>query len=70
MASGGDQYIRVFLARVLGFGVVPAVYLGVAMTFGSTVMAVKLLSENGFTELYGKIATGYLLVQDFVAIGI
>lgn len=60
-----------FLARALGFGVVPAVYLGVALTFGSTVMAVKLLSEKrDLQSLYGKIATGYLLVQDFVAIGI
>ena len=60
-----------FLARVLGFGAAPAVYLGVALTFGSTVMAVKLLSEKrDLQSLYGKIATGYLLVQDFVAIGI
>ena len=60
-----------FLARLLGFGVVAAVYLGVALTFGSTVMAVKLLSEKrDLQSLYGKIATGYLLVQDFVAIGI
>lgn len=60
-----------FLARALGFGVVAAVYLGVALTFGSTVMAVKLLSEKrDLQSLYGKIATGYLLVQDFVAIGI
>jgi len=60
-----------FLARLLGFGAVPAVYLGVALTFGSTVMVVKLLSEKrDLQSLYGKIATGYLLVQDFVAIGI
>ena len=60
-----------FLARILGFGAVPAVYLGVALTFGSTVMVVKLLSEKrDLQSLYGKIATGYLLVQDFVAIGI
>lgn len=60
-----------FLARVLGFGTVAAVYLGIALTFGSTVMAVKLLSEKrDLQSLYGKIATGYLLVQDFVAIGI
>lgn len=60
-----------FLARILGFAPAPAVYLGVALTFGSTVMVVKLLSEKrDLQSLYGKIAIGYLLVQDFVAIGI
>ncbi len=60
-----------FIARLLGFEAVTAVYLGIALTFGSTVMVVKLLSEKrDLQSLYGKIATGYLLVQDFVAIGI
>ena len=60
-----------FIARLLGFEAVTAIYLGIALTFGSTVMVVKLLSEKrDLQSLYGKIATGYLLVQDFVAIGI
>lgn len=60
-----------FIARWLGFGAVTGIYLGIALTFGSTVMVVKLLSEKrDLQSLYGKIATGYLLVQDFVAIGI
>jgi len=60
-----------FIARLLGFDAVTGIYLGIALTFGSTVMVVKLLSEKrDLQSLYGKIATGYLLVQDFVAIGI
>ena len=60
-----------FIARLLGFNAVTGIYLGIALTFGSTVMVVKLLSEKrDLQSLYGKIATGYLLVQDFVAIGI
>ncbi len=59
------------LARLLGFGSVSAVYIGLAMTFGSTILVVKLLSEKGeLQSLHGKIAVGYLLVQDFVAIGL
>lgn len=53
----------------LGFSTVAAIYIAVAITFSSTVIIVKLLSEkNDLQSLYGKIAVGFLLVQDFVAI--
>ena len=59
------------IAKVLGFANLPAIYLGIGLTFGSTILVVKLLSEKGdLQSLYGKIAMGYLLVQDFVAIGL
>jgi len=58
------------LATSLGFASTTAVYMGVTLAFGSTIIVVKLLSEKGdLQSLYGKIAVGYLLVQDFVAIG-
>ncbi|MEK7112445.1 MAG: cation:proton antiporter family protein, partial [Patescibacteria group bacterium] len=45
------------------------IYIAVALTFSSTIIVVKLLSEKGdIGSLYGKIAVGFLLVQDFVAI--
>lgn len=57
------------LALVLGFGILPSIYIAVALTFSSTIIIVKLLSEKGdIGSLYGKIAVGFLLVQDFVAI--
>ena len=55
------------LARFLGFLTMEAVYIGVALTFSSTIVIVKLLSEKGdLNSLHGRIAVGSLLVQDFV----
>lgn len=57
------------IAFALGFGVLPSLYIAVALTFSSTIIIVKLLSEKGdMGSLYGKIAVGFLLVQDFVAV--
>ena len=59
------------ISRILGFGPAESVFLGIGLTFGSTILVIKLLSEKGETQsLHGKIAMGYLLVQDFVAIGL
>lgn len=52
----------------LGFSVLTAVYLSVALTFSSTIIIMKLLSDKGDLEsLYGRIATGFLIVQDLIA---
>lgn len=57
------------LASLLGFGALPAIYIAVGLTFSSTVIIVKLLSEkNDLRSLYGKISIGILLVQDLVAV--
>jgi len=57
------------LISALGFGPVPALYMAIALTFSSTVIIIKLLTEkHDLNSLYGKIAVGFLLVQDFVAI--
>jgi Kef-type K+ transport system membrane component KefB len=57
------------LATMLGFGVVESVYIAVALTFSSTIIIVKLLTDkNELNSLYAKISIGFLLVQDFVAI--
>lgn len=59
------------LARFMEFPYLQAVYLAVAMTFSSTIVIVKLLSEKkDLTSLYGKLSVGILLVQDFVAVAI
>jgi Kef-type K+ transport system membrane component KefB len=58
-----------FLAQFLGFALLPSAYIAAALTFSSTVIVVKLLSEKkDLSSLYGKITVGVLLVQDFVVI--
>lgn len=57
------------IATALNFPVVHAVYIAVALTFSSTIIIVKLLSDKrDLNSLYGKISIGFLLVQDVVAI--
>ncbi|MEP7103634.1 MAG: cation:proton antiporter [Candidatus Dojkabacteria bacterium] len=57
------------ICSVLGFSPVEALFLAFALTFSSTIIIVKLLSDKkDLTSLHGKIAVGYLLVQDFCAI--
>lgn len=57
------------LSSFLGFSTISALYIGVAMSFSSTIIIIKLLSEKKVLDsLYGKISVGFLLVQDLVAI--
>lgn len=52
----------------LGFNFLTSFYVAVALTFSSTIIILKLLSDRGDTQkLYGKISIGFLLVQDIVA---
>lgn len=61
--------IGFFIAGYLGFAMVPALYIAIALTFSSTIVIVKLLSEKkDLNSLYGRVVIGILLVQDFVAI--
>lgn len=60
-----------FIATLLGFNVITSFYISIALTFSSTIIIVKLLSDKkDLNSLYGKISMGMLLVQDFVAIAI
>lgn len=53
----------------LNFDLITAIYISTALTFSSTVIVVKLLSDKkDLNSLYGKISVGFLLVQDAVAI--
>lgn len=59
------------LSLWLGFSLPVALFLAVALTFSSTIVIVKLLSEKGeMDSLPARIALGSLLIQDFVAIGV
>lgn len=56
------------LARALGFDNISSTYIAIALTFSSTIIILKLLSDKKeLGRLHGKIATGFLLVQDVVA---
>lgn len=58
-----------YIAGLFGFNNLQSAYIAIALTFSSTIIVVKLLSEKKDTNsLYGKISIGFLLVQDFVAI--
>lgn len=57
--------------ELLGFGVVASVYIGIALSFSSTILILKLLSDKQDLEsLYAKISIGVLIVQDLVAAGV
>jgi len=71
---GIGQVIFTFIVGYLiafleGFTLLEAVYISIALTFSSTIIIVKLLSDKGQLEsLHGRIALGILLVQDFIAV--
>ncbi len=55
----------------IGFGMTPiaALYVSVALTFSSTIIIVKLLSDKREVDtLHGRIALGFLIVQDLVVV--
>lgn len=57
------------IATLLGLETIPAIYVALALTFSSTIIVVKLLSEKqDMQSLYGKLAVGIFLVQDIAAI--
>ncbi len=61
--------IGFLIAIAFGLEVVPAIYVSVALTFSSTIIIVKLLSDKKeIDSLHGRIAVGFLIVQDIMAI--
>ncbi len=53
----------------LGFSSLHSFYIAVALTFSSTIIIVKLLSDKKEVDsLHGQIAIGFLIVQDIVVI--
>lgn len=67
---------QIFITTLLGFGLVwllgfrglPALFLAIALTFSSTIIALKSMQDRrDLGKLYARIAIGVLLVQDLVA---
>ncbi len=57
------------IAIALGFSPVHATYIAIALTFSSTIIIVKLLSDKREIDtLHGRIAIGFLIVQDIVVV--
>ena len=53
----------------LGKGWLDALYIAVALTFSSTIIIVKLLSDKReLDSLHGRIAVGFLIVQDLAVV--
>lgn len=56
-------------ALALGMSAMTALYVAMALTFSSTIVIVKLLSDKRELEqLHGRIALGILIVQDIVVV--
>ncbi len=57
------------IGLALGFDPIPSLYIAVALTFSSTIIIVKLLSDKReIDSLHGRIALGFLIVQDLVVV--
>ena len=57
------------LALPLGLSWTTALLIGFALSYSSTVFAVKVLEDKGeITAIYGQLAIGVLIIQDLVAV--
>ena len=54
---------------LMGMAIVPALFVAAAVTFSSTIIIVKVLSDRDeIDSLYGRITVGILIVQDLVVV--
>lgn len=61
--------IGFFIGLALGLDFTTSIYVAVALTFSSTIIIVKLLSDKReIDSLHGQIALGFLIVQDLVVV--
>jgi len=57
------------IGLALGLDALTAIYVAIALTFSSTIIIVKLLSDKReIDSLHGRIALGFLIVQDVVVV--
>ncbi len=57
------------VAYALGMNAVTSFYVGMALTFSSTIIIVKLLSDKREADsLHGRLALGILIVQDVIVV--
>jgi Kef-type K+ transport system membrane component KefB len=66
LTTGLLGFVMIYL---FGFSLIQSIYLAVTISFSSTVIAVKLMSDKKDTNsFYGQICIGVLIVQDVLAI--
>lgn len=68
---------QVLFTTIIGFAIVSSItdisttgtlYIAIGLAFSSTIIILKLLSDKKeLTRLHGKIATGFLIIQDILA---
>lgn len=57
------------LCIAMGMDTVKSIYVAIALTFSSTIIVVKLLSDKReIDSLHGRIAMGFLIVQDIAVV--
>ncbi len=57
--------------KLLRFDIISSAFVGIALSFSSTIIVMKLLSDKQqLDSLFGKISTGILILQDLVAVGV
>lgn len=60
--------IGFFICKLFGFSNMVSIYVAIALTFSSTIIILKLLSDkDDMGTLYGKISIGFLIIQDLIA---
>jgi Kef-type K+ transport system membrane component KefB len=66
---GFTSAIGFLITLGLGYEPVTALYVAIALTFSSTIIIVKLLSDkNEIEQPHGRVAMGILIVQDLVVV--
>lgn len=66
---GFTAFFGFLICLALGIDWLTALYIAVALTFSSTIIIVKLLSDKQeISALHGKIALGFLIVQDIFVV--
>lgn len=74
LAAGIGQVVFTVLfgfgiALALGYQLVDSLYIAIALTFSSTIIIVKLLSDKReIDSLHGRISIGILIVQDLLVV--
>lgn len=63
--------LGILILTALNFSLMSAVYIGIALTFSSTIIVVKLLNDKKDSQsVYGRHVIGLMVVQDLIAIAI
>jgi Kef-type K+ transport system membrane component KefB len=66
---GFTAFFGFLICLLLGIDWLTSIYIAVALTFSSTIIIVKLLSDKReIGALHGKIALGFLIVQDIFVV--